>query len=80
MLRNKKSNICIHDFDVVLQTKTGQSLVQHLYCKICKKHFLGYGGTLKKPMFIHQLKHNISSKALESPNVIEKVGDLHGKN
>jgi len=57
-----------------------EHLIQQLHCKTCDKHFIGYGGYLKNPNFIHEMKHRFNVDPLQSPEVIEKVGTIHGKN
>ena len=76
---NQKPKKHIHNFDVVWHTTKEQNLVQELYCKTCDKYFFGYGGTLKKPLFVHEMKHRLNVDPLTSPEVIEKIGDLRGK-
>jgi len=64
----------------VWHTIKEQKLVQELHCKTCNKYFFGYGGTLKNPLFIHEMKHRLTVDPLTSPEVIEKVGTIHGQN
>lgn len=76
---SKKLKKHIHNFDVVWHKGGVEHLVQQLHCKTCDKHFIGYGGYLGNPNFIHEMKHQLSASLLESPEVIEKVGQLGGK-
>jgi len=57
-----------------------EHLIQQLHCKTCDKHFIGYGGYLKNPNFIHEMRHQFNVKSLEALNVIGKVGAIDGQN
>ena len=76
---SKKPKRHIHNFEVVWHTIKEQNLVQELHCKTCDKYFFGYGGTLKNPTFIREMKHRLKIDPLESPNVIPKVGQFEGQ-
>lgn len=76
----QKAKVHSHNFKVVWYTTEARSLVQMLYCKLCDKHFIGYGGKLHSPLFIHEMKHQINIDVLQAPHVIDKIGTITGKN
>ena len=77
---SKKPKKHIHNFDVVWHKGDVEYLIQQLHCKICDKHFIGYGGTLKNPTFVHEMKHQFNVNSLQAPNVIERIGTFDEKN
>lgn len=76
----KHQTSLLHNFVVQWYSTKSKSLVQLLYCRTCKKRFWGFGGQLKKPDFLHEVKHNFVVNPLKSPTVIEKIGTYGGKN
>jgi len=63
-----------HQFKILWHSEPEyeRPMTQLLYCPECDTKFWGFGGSLGKPEFMHQLKNDMSfTKYLSTSNVIE---------